>query len=108
MSDTPVAFPGPKTIEEKVRVPEPRWTLAEAFDYFHLTDEKLAPDSNPLNQERAVRAVAFLLHYMSQHSNMEVAGAVANGLAEVLEHAANGMGEPVWLTLLRTNEQAKG
>jgi hypothetical protein len=76
---------------EAVKPPaEIRYTLAEAFDYFHLIDESIDPSSNPLNQERAIRAVAFLMEWMSQHANENVPGCAAHGLAAILEYTVRG------------------
>lgn len=39
-----------------------RFTLEEAFDYFHISEKKdTDPSTSPRNVERAIRAVAFLL-----------------------------------------------
>jgi hypothetical protein len=77
--------PDPPPIPQK---PEPqRFTLADAFDYFEIPDDDY-PSESELNNERCVRAVAFLLHYCSEHGNEPIEGFAAHGLAKVLEKCA--------------------
>ena len=64
-----------------------RFTLADAFDYFEIPDDDY-PSESELNNERCVRAVAFLLHYCSEHGNEPIEGSAAHGLAKVLEKCA--------------------
>ena len=72
---------------------EKKYTLAEAFDYFvTLGDEQ--PPTSQINNERCIRAVAFLLHYCSQHGNADVYGFIAHGLAHVLEQCASEVERP--------------
>jgi len=71
---------------------EPRYTLDEAFDYFNIPDDTHhEPNTYPLNHERCIRAVAFLLHYCSAHGNENVSGFVAHGLGHVLEECASNI-----------------
>jgi len=65
-----------------------QFTVAEAFDLFFNFED----DNNvltPLNCERSVRAVAFLLHWCSEIGNKDVGGFIAHGLADVLEYTAD-------------------
>jgi hypothetical protein len=65
-----------------------KFTLEEAFDFYYTPGED---DSvyRPLNYERAVRAVGFLLHWCSEMGNRDVCGVAANGLGHVLYYTAD-------------------
>jgi len=63
---------------------EKLYTLEQAFDYFHGPTEECPEFQN----ERAVRAIAFLLHYFSEEGNEDVDGYVAHGLGQALEISA--------------------
>jgi len=56
--------------------------LAEAFDYFACD-----PDEADY-EERALRSVAFLMHYLSDVGNRPVDGWIVLGLARTLEEIA--------------------
>ncbi len=60
-----------------------KYTMEKAFDYFYGPTSSDA--HTELNDERAIRAVAFLLSYCSEHGNQNVDGWAANGLARILE-----------------------
>jgi hypothetical protein len=83
--------PGDSCPKESAAAEEPKFTLTDAFDYFNVGD-KDEPSSCAINDERCVRAVAFLLHYLSHHGNEPVAGWIAHGLAHVLEECADRFG----------------
>ncbi|MGH9735979.1 MAG: hypothetical protein ACRD8A_15470 [Candidatus Acidiferrales bacterium] len=74
---------------------EDRFTIEEAFDYFHVPREKrrpgreFSPEGSELNDERCVRSVAFLLNYLSSAGNDDVHGMVAYGLGQILECCAD-------------------
>jgi len=79
-----------KSTTQRTRAKRPaqpeKYTVAQAFDYFygpHSSDEH-----DTLNDERALRAVAFLLTYCSQQGNQLLDGNAANGLARVVEFCA--------------------
>ena len=63
-------------------------TLDEAFNYYWAPNTCADGRNSPLNLERAVRAVAFLLHWQSDIGNERVEGNSANGLAFILEEVA--------------------
>ena len=63
-------------------------TLAEAFDYSNIANGEDDPSTSARNNERAIRSVSFLLHWMSQHGNEFVEGMAAHGLATVLYEVA--------------------
>ena len=70
--------------------PKPkRYTLEQAFDYFNSGPDDEFED---FNNERCVRAVAFLLHYCSEMGNENMHGYAAHGLGHVLDRCANQMG----------------
>ena len=78
--------PTPKKSPRKLsmRRPKPeRYTVEEAFDYFYGPTS--SDEHDALNEQRVIRAVAFLLTYCSQHGNESVDGNLANGLARILE-----------------------
>jgi hypothetical protein len=60
-----------------------KYSVEEAFDYYY--GPKAADAHDALNEERAIRAVAFLLTYCSEHGNESLDGNSANGLARILE-----------------------
>jgi hypothetical protein len=70
------------------------YTVEQAFDYFYGPTSSDA--RTELNDERAIRAVAFLLSYCSEHGNQSIDGNAANGLARILElratHSSAGGG----------------
>jgi hypothetical protein len=66
------------------------YTVKQAFDYFYGPTSSDAHES--LNDERAIRAVAFLLTYCSAQGNETVDGFAANGLARILELRAARVG----------------
>ena len=78
-----------RQIKTKRPVKPQTYTIADAFQYFEIPEEDDGPENSPLNNERCVRAVAFLLHYCSTHGNERVDGFIAEGLAEVLEQCAS-------------------
>jgi hypothetical protein len=65
-----------------------KYTLEEAFNFYFtaIDDDTLY---SALNLERAVRAVAFLLHWCSETGNEPVEGNAANGLGYILEFTAS-------------------
>jgi hypothetical protein len=67
-----------------------KYSVEQAFDYFYGPTSSDAHDK--LNQERAIRAVAFLLTYCSEHGNRSLDGFAANGLARILELSATRIG----------------
>jgi hypothetical protein len=69
-------------------------TLEEAFDYFCIPEGRNHSRNSPFNLERAVRAVAFLLHWQSDIGNEDVEGNSANGLAFILEKIAAQLETP--------------
>jgi hypothetical protein len=79
-----------KPRKQPVKPPAPqKFTLAQAFDYYYGVGSSEQCDY--LNDERSIRAAAFLLTYCSQHGNEMIDGNAANGLARILEHCASRM-----------------
>ena len=66
-----------------------KFSLSEAFDYFNISDDDRDPSISSMNLERAIRAVAFLLEWLSQHGNESVDGFTAHGLAQILDRCAD-------------------
>lgn len=66
-----------------------KFTLEEAFDYFHISEDDRDPSVSSRNLERVVRSVAFLLEWCSEHGNESVEGFTAHGLARILDRCAN-------------------
>jgi hypothetical protein len=66
-----------------------KFTLEEAFDYFHISDDDKDPSVSSRNLERAVRSVTFLLEWLSEHGNESVEGFTAHGLARILDRCAD-------------------
>lgn len=81
----PILVPGDPALPRKEK-----FTLAEAFDYFHIPGGDF-PEESSLNDERCVRAVAFLLHYCSDHGNEPITAMAAEGLAHILEFAGKNV-----------------
>ena len=81
-----VKFRGVKWVED-------RFTIANAFNYFHVMDdddlEKTETQSCPINAERFVRSISFLLDYLSMNGNEPVSGSAAHGLAAALKYLAD-------------------
>lgn len=79
---------------------EAKYSIAEAFDYFNTPDGE-QPSASHFNNERCIRAVAFLLHHCSQYGNEDVQGFIAHGLGHVLEQCASDIDRvercPEWL-----------
>ena len=71
-----------QTQRQSTRGPQ-KFTLAEAFSPFTIIGGEDAIDSD---LERGLRAVAFLLHSLSDIGNNDVEGFVAHGLGYVIEH----------------------
>jgi hypothetical protein len=69
---------------------ETKYSIVQAFDYFY--GPKDMDEHAQLNDERGIRAAAFLLTYSSQHGNEVVDGNAANGLARILEYCATRIG----------------
>jgi len=65
-----------------------KYTIAQAFDYFYGISDGRWEQFDALNDERALRAVAFLLSYCTQHGNKLLDGNAANGLARIVEYCA--------------------
>ena len=66
------------------------FTLEHAFDYFFVVDGGESNDTEFQN-ERCVRAVSFLLDYLSEHGNEDVEGFVASGLGGVLKKCSGNI-----------------
>ena len=66
-----------------------RYTIRQAFDFFYGPDNR--ERHRQFNDERALRAVAFLLTYGSDIGNEFLDGNAANGLARILELCAERM-----------------
>jgi hypothetical protein len=62
-----------------------KYTIAEAFDFYCACSE----DREDLNFERAIRAVGFLLHWVTQTGNKPIEGPAASGLGHILDDAAD-------------------
>ena len=86
-------LPSEPTVPSGSEQAEKRYTLEEAFDYF-MTPPDENPDTSQINNERCIRAVAFLLHYCSNHGNDDVYGWTAHGLGYVLEQCASDVRRP--------------
>ena len=84
--EVPAAVPGPPPVPQEPG--SSRFTLEEAFDYFEIPEGDRNPSDSPRNVERAIRSVAFLLEWLSQHGNEPVDGFTAHGLAEILGRCA--------------------
>jgi len=65
-----------------------KFTIEEAFNFF-LDPTGASGDWELLNIERATRAIAFLLHFCSEHGNQPVNGWTAHGLGHALELIAD-------------------
>ena len=65
-----------------------KFALTEAFDYFAVPNSAGELTEGAFNNERCVRAVAYLLHYCSENGNRDVDGSSALGLGLVLEQCA--------------------
>jgi hypothetical protein len=80
----------------------PKYTIAEAFDYFHGPTEE--EGNSEFQNERCVRSVAYLLEYLSNHGNQAVPGDEASGLGGVLASCADHMSRATvrreWLRVL--------
>ena len=83
----PLAEKVPNPPPDKQKPEPPRFTIEDAFDYLSTP----ACNESELQNERCVRAVAFLLHYCSEVGNEEVQGFAAHGLAHILEKCASNM-----------------
>jgi hypothetical protein len=81
----------PKTpaVKNRLRRRKPdKYTIEQAFNfYFTARDDDVF--YSQLNLERALRAVAFLLHWCSNTGNEPVEGNAANGLGYILEFTAS-------------------
>ncbi len=74
-----------------VQKPGVIFTLEEAFNYFHLPAKGNA-EASKLNNERCIRAVAFLLYYSTGESGADdLPGVTAHTLARVLETCASAL-----------------
>lgn len=67
-----------------------KYTIVQAFDFFFGPQDRDAHEQ--FNDERGIRAVAFILTYCSQIGNNVVDGYAANGLARILEYCASRIG----------------
>lgn len=65
-------------------------TIENAFNFFYTPYDSDHGESE-FQTERAVRSVAYLLHYLSQYGNTDANGAAADGLAHTLEKCAAGI-----------------
>jgi hypothetical protein len=65
-----------------------KFALTEAFDYFVVPSGAGELTEGAFNNERCVRAVAYLLHYCSENGNRDLDGSSAQGLGLVLEQCA--------------------
>jgi hypothetical protein len=65
--------------------PEQMWTMEDAFEWDGYGSLK----TDGLDLERGIRSVAFLLEYLSEAGNKEIAGFVAQGLGRCLSFCAN-------------------
>jgi hypothetical protein len=64
-----------------------KYTIEQAFNYFYGPEEDAKCEE--FNNERGVRAVAYLLTYCSQYGNESLDGDAAMGLARVLKCCAS-------------------
>jgi hypothetical protein len=69
---------------------QPKYTIAQAFDYYYGPTGM--DEHEQFNDERGIRAAAYLLSYCSQHGNEMVDGNAVNGLARILEFCASRVG----------------
>jgi hypothetical protein len=82
---TVAAIPARSIKKNRKRSPE-RFTLQDAFDFFSYPPGRGRDDTNTeFENERCVRAVALLLHYMSGEGSEDVGGVTASGLANILQ-----------------------
>ena len=82
-NETPPSLPAGEPDREEL------FTLAQAFDAFYRME---GADSSDLgNRERAVRAVAFLLDYVSDAGTEKVDAFAAVGLGRCLDRVAEEM-----------------
>jgi hypothetical protein len=74
----------------RTKIAVPLFTLEDAFDFFSVSPGGERTDSEFQN-ERCVRAVAFLLHYCSEYGNEAMEGSAAHGLGLVLQKCAGNI-----------------
>jgi hypothetical protein len=70
-----------------------KYTIADAFNYFCGPTEERG--GSEFQNERCVRSVAYLLEYLSNHGNSDVAGTEVSGLGGVLAFCADAMARAI-------------
>lgn len=81
-----LAIVPPRPKQKKKR--DQKFTMQEAFDYYC---SRAGGELHRDNNERALRAVAFLLHHCTDIGNESLDGHAANGIAFLLEYLADSL-----------------